>query len=600
MSMRKIIASPLIKSRPTFVCTIFILASFGVSASAQVEDVTPPELVSFSFDPTSIDVGNGEETVTVQMRVTDDISGFSSGVVQFRSPVGGQVNGRAFFPQTHLISGTPEDGIYEVPITFPQFSEAGTWSAFVALTDEVSNTANLFAVDLAARGFSTMVQVMGGLDLAPPELVAFFFLEPVIDVSTNSEPVTVTLHILDSPAGFSSGVVQFRSPIGDQVRGRAFFPQTHLTSGTPEDGVYEVPITFPQFSENGTWSAFVALTDDVSNTANLFAGDLAAHGFPSELVVIADPQDVTPPGLGAFSFSPNTINTSGGDQVVTASLRVLDQPAGFSSGVVQFRSLSGGQVRGRAFFPQTHLTSGTPEDGVYEVPITFPQFSETGTWNAFVALTDEVSNTANLFAVDLADLGFPTQLVVTENQAPVAICQDISAAADASCLASVTAAAVDGGSFDPDGDPMTLTVDPNFGELGDTLVQLTVTDVHGESSTCAATLTVVDDRPPSTQCNAPGAISPRDTPISSTSTAADNCSVASVDITELKCTKTKKGKVKDKSDGCVIERSGDTINIIEVGVGRTISWNVLAADGSGNTALGACSVTVAPGRLGKH
>ena len=56
------------------------------------------------------------------------------------------------------------------------------------------------------------------------------------------------------------------------------------------------------------------------------------------------------------------------------------------------------------------------------------------------------------------------------NQPPVALCRDVIAAADANCLASVD---VDNGSFDPDGDPVTVVQDPPgpYG-LGDTLVTL--------------------------------------------------------------------------------------------------------------------------------
>ena len=74
-----------------------------------------------------------------------------------------------------------------------------------------------------------------------------------------------------------------------------------------------------------------------------------------------------------------------------------------------------------------------------------------------------------------------------ENQAPVANCQDITLSADANCQGSGT---IDNGSYDPDGDPVTITLSPvGPYAIGTTSVTLTIDD-GTETAECTATVTV--------------------------------------------------------------------------------------------------------------
>lgn len=80
------------------------------------------------------------------------------------------------------------------------------------------------------------------------------------------------------------------------------------------------------------------------------------------------------------------------------------------------------------------------------------------------------------------------------NQVPVAKCKNVTVSAGNNCTAS---ASVDDGSFDPDGDPITITQSPAGPYAkGATSVLLTVTDPRGATTQCAATVTVVDTTAP--------------------------------------------------------------------------------------------------------
>ncbi|HUU44883.1 MAG TPA: SBBP repeat-containing protein [Acidobacteriota bacterium] len=116
------------------------------------------------------------------------------------------------------------------------------------------------------------------------------------------------------------------------------------------------------------------------------------------------------------------------------------------------------------------------------------------------------------------------------NNPPIARCCDpIVTSADGDCVGWVTPNDVDCGSSDPDGDPITPSLDPPPPyELGITPVWLVVEDDKGAKDSCEASITVEDDSPPEVSCpeaitvpNDPGecgAIVTWDPPF-----AADNC-----------------------------------------------------------------------------
>ena len=83
----------------------------------------------------------------------------------------------------------------------------------------------------------------------------------------------------------------------------------------------------------------------------------------------------------------------------------------------------------------------------------------------------------------------------SNNRTPVVRCRDVVVSGGNRCVAE---ASVDDGTFDPDGDAITLSQSPAGPyPVGVTEVALSCTDSKGATAMCAARVTVVDDTPPS-------------------------------------------------------------------------------------------------------
>ncbi|MCB9187192.1 MAG: choice-of-anchor L domain-containing protein [Flavobacteriales bacterium] len=147
-----------------------------------------------------------------------------------------------------------------------------------------------------------------------------------------------------------------------------------------------------------------------------------------------------------------------------------------------------------------------------------------GTTNVTWTTTDVNGNTASC----------SQDVVVTDDENPAAVCQNITVYLDGAGNASITAADIDGGSTDNCGVASTSASTTSFtcASVGGNTVTLTVTDVNGNSSSCNALVSVADTVSPAAVCQnitvyLDGAGNASITAADIDGGSTDNCGVAS-------------------------------------------------------------------------
>ncbi|MCL1598819.1 MAG: hypothetical protein M3094_06525, partial [Actinomycetia bacterium] len=276
--------------------------------------------------------------------------------------------------------------------------------------------------NLDADGHPVSFYQAGAGDTLAPYLVAFSLTPTTIDTSSGPRTITITARLTDAVAGVSPwdplSEVTFASPSGNETV-RATFSPTDRVSGDANDGTYKVTVTVPKNAEQGTWTVkeFLAI-DRVGNTEILPGAVFGAFGFTESFTNI-DASDATAPQLAAFSITPSSVDTSGGDRTIEFRAQITDAGVGVSAGDVEpaskvvFVGPSGFQSVS-AIFTSAERVSGTASNGVYEYTVTIPKLSEQGTWTVeSFKLVDENGNTRELTAADLGANGYPTKFTQT-------------------------------------------------------------------------------------------------------------------------------------------------------------------------------------------
>ena len=365
------------------VCSILLVALAAWDGAVRADcDAAPPDLTGFSFSSSAINTTLADQTVTCNMTVTDDLAGVANATCTFLSPTFQQSRScTAVAPS----AGTPTSGTYSCTLTFPRYAQSGTWTAQVSLTDAVGNGQSIFPQFLL---FPYQIAVTSDQDIIAPALTTFSFSPTTVNVSAAAQIVTCNMTVTDAKSGVDTAFCRFQAPASSQqVQGCA---ATAPSSGTRNSGTFSCMFTMPRYSDAGTWTPSVFLSDRV--------GNFSTPAATGTLGVTASPEDITVPSLTGFSFAPTTVNVGTVAAMVTCTINVTDDLSGVSSAgctfsyTDPFNPLIAQSQSCVAVAP----SSGTRNNGTFQCMVVIPRYSAGGMWDSEVDLLDLVGNSNSI------------------------------------------------------------------------------------------------------------------------------------------------------------------------------------------------------------
>jgi hypothetical protein len=247
----------------------------------------------------------------------------------------------------------------------------------------------------------------GTPDETPPYLEALSIAPQPLDLTSADTTLRVSFRATDPGAGVSRVSVAVSSPNAQQWRS-CEATGFSLPAGTPtQDVSWSCTIAFSRFSAQGTWRVnSVQLTD--LRGASWSLGTLPA-GLPTSFSVVSPNEDLTPPALTAFSFTPDSVAPGSTGASVTLTISAEDAGAGISS-------VSAGFARtelGRSLSCLPALASGTAARGVWTCIIRVPAGTPAGSWTLSpLEVRDRAGNVRQYDPAALAAGGSPTVLKV--------------------------------------------------------------------------------------------------------------------------------------------------------------------------------------------
>ncbi|MCH2230957.1 MAG: HYR domain-containing protein [Crocinitomicaceae bacterium] len=315
---------------------------------------------------------------------------------------------------------------------------------------------------------------------------------------------------VNNDLGTCDAIVSWIQPTASDNCPGVVFTSSHAPGSAFPEGSTVVTYTATDASGNTNTCTFtITVTDNEAPVFAVCAADLnlstnlgdcfaviASLGTPTvtdncTLVSVTSDAPATFP-VGTTVVTWTAIDLEGNTSTCVQNVNVTDDEA--PSAICQNITVQL-DATGNYTMTATEIDGGSTDPcgiALFAASITSFDCSNLGPNTVVLTVTDNNGNTSTCDAV----------VTVEDNVAPVAVCQDITVQLDANGIATIAAADVDGGSTDACGVASFAIDISSFdcSNIGANAVEMTVTDINGNSSTCNSIVTVEDNVAPTAVC----------------------------------------------------------------------------------------------------
>ena len=238
-------------------CAAMISLSFGLSATAQQVDTTPPELTSFAISVVYANV----TVVSIAATATDNFSGVSHAAYYITSPSGSQLSSyagvesgttAATLGDTLSLGATPLLGNYTLNK--------------ICVFDIRSNSKCFSGSALAALGSPTFVTVGGTNDSIAPTITGFAFNPSTQNIASVAGNLNATVQFTDNASGVAKIEYSLIRPNGSVSQ----HSSTNISAGLPKSGSMQFNWPLPVSSPTGTYTLSKLCATDVAGNKKCY------------------------------------------------------------------------------------------------------------------------------------------------------------------------------------------------------------------------------------------------------------------------------------------------------------------------------------------
>ena len=232
-------------------------------------------------------------------------------------------------------------------------------------------------------------------DTTGPVIDTFSFTPETVDVTSSDQVISFEAHATDE-----TGVSGFQACIynPDNFGKTCKYGVFELVSGDKKDGTYKATITIEKDQIPGRWIVSVVnIRDELGND-----GSMSCSTGGGLIVVNNSGTDTTGPVIDTFSFTPETVDVTSSDQVISFEAHATDETgvSGFQACI--YNPDNFGKTCKYGVF---ELVSGDKKDGTYKATITIEKDQIPGRWIVSVVnIRDELGNDGSMSCSTGGDL----------------------------------------------------------------------------------------------------------------------------------------------------------------------------------------------------